>query len=235
MSHVKRLAAPPTRHLERKKHKWAIRAAPGPHPFRRSVPLGAVIRDQLHLCDTLAEARRIIGSRKVLVDGRHPRDYKFPVGVMDVVSFPELKENYRMLLDTHGRLKLVRLKAGEEAWKLVRIENKTTVRGGKTQLNLHDGRNILLDSDQYKTGDVLKISIPDQKIIESYPFQPGSVALMLGGAHAGTTARIKEVEVKRNPAPNVIIMDEGFGTTKPNVFVVGKDSAAISLYQEVIE
>lgn len=235
MSHVKRLAAPPTWHLERKKHKWAVRSAPGPHPFARSVPLGAVIRDQLHFCDTLAEARRIIGAGKVLVDGRHPRNYKLPVGVMDVVSFPEMKEHYRMLLDTHGRLKLVRLKAGEETWKLVRIENKTMVKNKRIQLNLHDGRNILMDTNQYKTGDVLKIGLPDQNIIESYPFQPGSIALMLGGAHAGTTARIKEIEVKRNPAPNVIIMDEGFGTTRSNVFVVGKDSAAISLFEGVIE
>ncbi len=235
MSHVKRLAAPTTWHLERKKHRWAVRVSPGPHPFGRSVPLGSVIRDQLHLCDTLAEARRIIGSKKVMVDGRYPKDYKLPVGVMDVITFPEMKENYRMLLDTHGRLKLVRLKAGEETWKLVRIENKTTVRKGKTQLNLHDGRNILLDANQYKTGDVLKISIPDQRIIESYPFQPGSIALMLGGAHAGTTARIKEIEVKRNPAPNVIVMEEGFGTTKANVFVVGTDSSVVSLYEEVIQ
>jgi len=148
MSHVKRLAAPPTWHLERKKHKWAVRVSPGPHPFGRSVPLGSVIRDHLHLCDTLSEARRIIGSRKVLVDGRHPKDYKLPIGIMDVVSFPETKESYRMLMDKHGRLKLVRLKAGEETWKLVRIENKTMVRKGKIQLNLHDGGNILLDSNQ---------------------------------------------------------------------------------------
>lgn len=235
MSHVKRLAAPPTWQLERKKHKWAVRSSPGPHPFKRSIPLGAVIRDQLKLCDTLSEARRIIGSKKVLVDGRDPKDYKLPVGVMDVISFPEIKQHYRMLMDRHGRLKPVRLKAGEESWKLVRIENKTTVRNNRIQLNLHDGRNILLDKNQYKTGDVLKISLPDQKIMESYPFQPGSIALMLGGAHAGTTARIKEIEVKRNPAPNVIIMDEGFGTTKPNVFVVGKDTAVISLFEGVIE
>jgi len=79
------------------------------------------------------------------------------------------------------------------------------------------------------------MSLPDQKIMESYSFQPGSMAFMLGGALAGTTARIKEIEVKRNPAPNVIIMDEGFGTTKPNVFVVGKDSSVITLYDGVIE
>jgi len=41
-------------------------------------------------------------------------------------------------------------------WKLCRIQNKTIVKGKKVQLNLHDGKNKLVEKDEYKTGDVLK-------------------------------------------------------------------------------
>ena len=103
-----------------------------------------MVRDLLGYCDTAAEARRIIGSRDILIDGKVVTDYKRPVGFMDVITIPKTKENYRVVLDSMGYLRLVQITKDKAKWKLVRIEDKTTVKKGKTQLNLHDGRNILL-------------------------------------------------------------------------------------------
>ncbi|MGB1660494.1 MAG: 30S ribosomal protein S4e, partial [Candidatus Poseidoniaceae archaeon] len=69
----------------------------------------------------------------------------------------------------NGRLQYRRISAKEAAWKVCRIEGKTTIKGGRTQLNLHDGRNLLVDDpskDAYATGDSLKMNLPDQKILE---------------------------------------------------------------------
>lgn len=227
MTHMKRLTIPRTWPLPRKTHKWAIRPTLGPHPVEHSVPLLVLVRDYLHYADTAAEARKIISARTIMVDGVVRTDPKYPCGLMDVISIPSVKEHYRVLVDSRGFLRVVPISAKEAQWKLCRVENKTTVKGGQTQLNLHDGRNVLTD-EAYKTGDVLKISLPSQEIMEVFPFQPGAVALITGGKHAGHVAPIKGMETTKSSRPNVVHLD-GFSTIKPYVFPVGTKEAVIKL------
>lgn len=226
--HLKRLAAPQTYKIERKTHKWTVKVTPGPHPQSESIPLLVAIRDMLHLCDSAKEARMIIGARAILVDGTVDANYKRPLGLMDVISIPKLKENYRVLLDTHGRLNLVKISDVESKWKLARIENKTTVKNGKIQLNLHDGRNILLDKNKYKTCDVLKIEVPSQKILTVYSMEKGNVALLIGGAHIGRIASITGYTVTHSPKPNIVSFDK-FRTIRNHVFVIGQTVPEIKL------
>ncbi len=137
----------------------------------------------------------------MLVDGRVVTDLRFPVGLMDVVSIPKIEQHYRMMLDRNGKLRLVKVPEGKQAWKLCRIEGKTTVTGGKTQLNLHDGRNLLVAKDAYKTGDVLKLELPSQKILEIYKLSKGNIALVIAGAHVGEIVVIEEYIVTRTHVP----------------------------------
>jgi small subunit ribosomal protein S4e len=231
--HMKRIAAPRALILPRKEKKWVYKVSPGAHPVERSVPLAVLVRDHLQLCETGREARRIIGAGDVHVDGVARRDHKFAVGLMDVIHVPKTKQTYRLLLDHHARLIPIEIKSQEAGWKLARVENKTTITGGKTQLNLHDGRNILLAKDTYKTGDVLKIELPSQKIIGGHKMGQGSLGLVVAGAHAGEVANIKAVEVKKGPFPNMVLLAGGdgneFRTIKDYVFPIGEKTSEIKL------
>ena len=154
---------------------------------------------------------------------------KQPVGLMDVVSFPKINTSYRMVMDRRGKLQLVKVPEGKASWKLCRIENKTTITGGKTQLNLHDGRNILVEKDTYVAGDVLKVEVPSQKILESYKLDKGSLALITSGSHVGETAVIEEYLITRLPTENLVKFKDGTSTTKSNVFVIGAKAPEIEL------
>jgi small subunit ribosomal protein S4e len=193
------------------------------------VPLGLILRDMLHVCDTAREARHILNTRKVLVDGRVVTDPAFPVGLMDVLSLGEAKAHYRMMVSGRGRMTLVGVEGADATWKLCRIEDKTTVRGGKTQLNLHDGRNLLLAKDQYKPGTTLKIQVPSQKILGHYDLAPGAVSFISGGQHVGEIARVDAVRLTRNPRANVVTFREGFSTDVDKVFVIGKDAPEVRI------
>jgi len=184
--------------------------------------LALILRDLLGHCDTRREAQRIIGSRSVWVDGKPVTNPKHPVGIMDVISIPEMKDHYRFLLDARGHFTPVKLTDKEAMWKMVRIENKTTVKGGVIQLNLHDGRNILLKKNAYKSGDTLKISLPEQKILGHYPLAKGNSAMLIAGKHAGELVHVENYTPTRNPRENIVIFEEGFATVKDNVFIVGK-------------
>ena len=228
-NHMKRLTIPKSWKIPKKQSVWAVKPSPGKHSISHAMPLGMVVRDLLGYADTMKEARRIIGARKILVDGRPETDYKAPVGLMDVISIPDMGEHYRMLFDAHGRLTPTPIDAERAGWKLVRIDDKTTIRGGKTQLNLHDGRNIIVEKDTYRTGDVLKIAVPDQKIIKHLKMEEGNRALIIGGRHRGSLAVMSEHEVVKAPQPNIVRFKEGFETIKDNVFIVGTETPEIKL------
>ncbi len=229
MTRVKRLAAPRTWSVARKTHRWAVTASPGPHPRERGIPLVMVLRDMLHLCDNAREGERIVHSRKVAVDGRVVTDPRYPIGFMDVVALPEIKQYHRLLIDRRGKLRLVPIDGEAASWKLVRVENKTVVPGGRMQLNLSDGRNILVEKAQYRTADTLRISVPDQKILEVIPFEKGNVAILSGGQHVGELGHLEEEKVERSAKPNVIHFREGFNTVKPYVFMVGRAEPLVTL------
>lgn len=227
--HMKRLTAPTSWPVSRKSNVWVTRPNAGPHPLSRSMPLLVVIRDLAGYCDTAREGRSIIGGRKVLVDGRISTDYKRPVGLMDIITIPETKENFRILIDRLGRFRLMRITPDEAKWKFVRIEGKTTIKGGKSQLNLHDGRCLVLDKDKYNAGDTLKISIPEQKILGAHSFKEGQIAYLTGGSHIGELATVQELDITKSSAPNIVIFKDGFSTIKDYVFVVGEKSSDIAL------
>ena len=224
--HLKRITTPRSWSIGRKAHFWATKPEPGPHSLEGSVPLVMVLRDYLHVCDTAREARRILGSGEVLLDQRVVRDPKRGVGLMDVVSLPTVKANFRCLLDHHGRLHFSEITAVAAKWKLLRVEGKTTLRGGKTQLNLHDGSNLLSD-EAVATGDVLQLALPGLKVKKILKISKGAPALVTGGAHVGTIAPLEEAVETRSPRPNVVHFAE-FETLKQYAFVVGAKKALVA-------
>jgi len=225
---IKRLAAPRSWRLERKVKKWTLSPSPGPHAVDESIPLLMAVRDFLKLATTYRETRKIIGERKIMVDGRVVTDFKFPLGLMDVLSIPSLKKHYRVLMDPKGKVGLFEIPEEKAEWKLVRINDKTIIKGGFTQLNLHDGRNIVVQR-QYHTKDVLKITLPSQKIITHYPFEPGKICIITGGQHSGEVVTIDRHEILKGSNPNIVYFKEGMSTIEDYVFIIGEKIPEIVL------
>jgi len=235
--HLKRLNAPRTTRLHRKEYTWTIRPSPGPHPLEKSIPLGLIVRDYLGLVDTLGEAKIVIANGEILVDDVKRKSPKFSCGLMDVISVPELKKDYRILFDNRGKLTLVPIDSKDATWKLCRIENKTIVKEKQIQLNLHDGRNQIVKKDEYKKGDVLKISLKDKKISDIYKFEKGTISMIIGGSHIGEVASIEDIEIIPSSKPNLAKMKgkSNFSTLQDYVFPVGKTKPVIELPEVKIQ
>ena len=218
-SHLKRLAIPRSWPLPRKTTIWVTRPRAGAHSLERCMPLNIVIRDVIGLARSTREVRTILHNSLAKVDGRVVKDTRRGIGVMDVLTLGE--DNYRCVLDTNGRLRYRPISAEEAGWKVCRIEGKSTIKGGKTQVHLHDGRNIIVDdASEHKTGDSLKISLPEQKVIGHIKFGEGTRCMLVGGIHVGKLADVTSFTVKRSSMPNEVEF-EGFGTITDNVFTVG--------------
>jgi small subunit ribosomal protein S4e len=227
--HQKRVTVPRSWPIARKNHKWVAKASPGPHSSAESMPLVMVIRDMLKLADNSREAKTLLYEGKVLVDGRVVKDHKQPVGIFDIISIPALNQDYRMLRDEKGMFFFKPIEAADRK-KLVRIENKTILKGNKQQLNLNDGSN-LLEEGNYKPGDSLILSIPEKKIMDRIEFKEGNLVVVVGGKHSGQTGQIKTIHVVKSSRPNRIVIsgEKDFETIDDYVFMIGRDQAAINL------
>jgi small subunit ribosomal protein S4e len=148
-----------------------------------------------------------------------------------VVQFPKLQANYRVLLDPRGRLMVNELDVTDPK-KPCRILNKSVVKGGRFQLNLHDGTNILA-SNEYKSNDTVILDIPGKTIHKHIKYEPGNLAVVTGGTHSGELANIKEIKKVRSSRHNMVILakEDGtdFETIEDYVFVVGTDKPEFNL------
>lgn len=227
--HMKRLAAPRSWPIRRKASVWVAKQSPGAHSVESSMPLVTLLRDVIGVCDTAREAKRIVGNREVLVNGKPAKNPKMPVGIMDVVTIPKMDVHYRVLLTDKGKLTAMAIAEENSGWTLCRVENKTLIKGGKYQINLSAGRNIILDKNDYKTGDTLKIGLSDNKILGHYKLESGASALIIEGAHAGSAETVSEYVITVGNGANVVVFEDGRSTVKKNVFVIGGKKPEIKL------
>ena len=239
---LKRKPAPKIWPIHRKEFVWTVKPTPGPHSLEKCLPLTIVLREILGFAKTRREAKIIASQGKVYVDGRVRREDKFPVGLMDVVSFPEINKHFRVL-PSHKGLILHPISKEETTFKLCRIENKTTVKNGHIQLNLHDGSNVLIkvadlknpQEDVYQTFDTVQLSLPDRQIIKHIKMKEKDFALITGGKNMGKYGRIIEIEEakgkKRKDAIVTIEDEKGnrYQTVLEFVFAIGEERPLISL------
>lgn len=221
--------------MPKKRTKWIVSPRPGPHKKFESIPLLIIVRDLLKLVDTKNDAKKIIKNKNILVDGKPRTDLKYPVGLFDVIDIPKKEKQYRVVPDKHG-LSLIEITKKESSVKICRIKNKTMVKGGKTQLNLHDGKNILIkDKETYRPGDSILIELPSQKIVEHVNMEKGVVAIIVSGQNIGDIINIKDIIKTKSREPNKIICkkdEKEFEAIMDYVYVVGKEKPLIKLAEK---
>ena len=240
--HLKRKPAPKFWPIHRKEAVWTGKPKPGTHPISRCIPLTLLIRDILGFAKTRKEVKAIVSQEKIKIDGKVQREELFPTGLMDVVSIPEAEKIYRVLPSEKG-LFLHPIGKEEAKFKLCRIENKNVVKDGHVQLNLHDGRNVLIrvenpknpKEDIYQTLNTLKIRIPDQEIVGHAKLAKGALAMIVEGKNAGKYGKIVSIEERPSQKRRdslVTIEDKSgnrFQTILDFVFVLGEAESLISL------
>lgn len=228
MKALKRYMMPKQWGMPRKANTWVVSSIPGPHGKHSCIPLQIIVRDVLRLADNAREARSIIFQGKILVDKKPRKEPGHPVGLMDVVEIPDMKKLYKVLATNKGmELKSITAESGEH--KVCRIESKKSVKGGITQLGLHDGRSMLMkDSKDYARGDSLVIHLPDQKIIKHIKLAKGAEALIIAGRNRGEKGKIKEIKVRKNmlEKSNVIIQGKEREIKTPLDYVMIVDGPA---------
>lgn len=224
--HLKRITIPNTWPLTRKEITFISRPKPGRHAFATGMPIAVFIRDVMGVARTSKEVKLILHNQEVLVDGIRVKDHRFIVGFMDVLAVPG-EGSFRIALDALGKLKPVISK--DPNVKVCKIIGKSLVKG-KTQLNLNDGRNLLVEKDTYKVGGSVLIELPTQKLKEYIALDKGVQVILTSGKHIGKVGVVENIEGRNITL--TLTTGDAVQTRKAYAFVVGKDKPLVALSEK---
>lgn len=227
-NHLKSLNTPKTWNVSRKENTFVTRPSPGAHNLMLGFSLNHLMKNELGLTKTTKETKQVLFNKDCLVNGIEAKDVHLSVGFMDVISFPKIKKNYRITINKLGKLEAIEIADKDAKFKLSKVTNKTKLKGGKTQINTLDAKNILVDKDEYKTSSSLLLELPGFKISKTFELEKGSFVILTGGRHIGSLGIIESVE------GNSVIFknnsnDEQYETLKEFVFVLGKGKSEITV------
>ena len=224
-NHQKRLSVPKSWPVERKTATFTAKAGAGPHG-ESGVPLVVVLRDVLGYVDSAKEATYAVNTGGVLVNGHSVDDINRPIGMFDILGFPDRDEYYRVFPDEGGRLGLTPVDEDAAGSKLGKVIDKTIVDGGRTQLNLHDGGNLLVEEDVYGGNDSIVIDNETKEIVAHFEYEEGALVTAVAGQHAGDIGTVADIHVTPGSASNTVTVetDEGtFETIEEYVVVIDEN------------
>ncbi|MCX6709760.1 MAG: 30S ribosomal protein S4e [Candidatus Woesearchaeota archaeon] len=233
---LKRLAMPNTWPLSRKGSKYVTIPNPGPHSMKRGLALNSIITEVLNWANTAKEAKTVLNSGYISIDGKVRKDPKFSAGLMDVMKNNKTGEIYRVLLNKKGKICLSPISENEASIKPCKIIRKQMFSGNRIQITLHDGKNILTDKKDYNVGDTLIIKIPEVQIMKHLKIEKNSFVMITEGKHTGDYGIIQVIVGEQSIEPTKIILktnDKEYETLKEYAFVIGEGkNSEIAIKQE---
>jgi small subunit ribosomal protein S4e len=189
---TKRQMAPKFWQIKRKGYPFVLSVSPGPYAKDRCYPIGILLRDVLHLCRNLQEAKIIMNSGQIRVDGVIRRDVHFGVGIMDIVEVIPSGDAYRLIPKD---LKiLVPVQTKEKGVKLLKVTSKVCIKGNRIQYGFHDGKTLISDDKKIRVGDVCLVKLPNIQIESHIRFDVGCTVLVVQGENAGRIGRVEEIK-----------------------------------------
>lgn len=225
MAVTKRYVVPKFWPIEVKAKKYVVSPVPGPHNKMTCIPLGVVLRDMFHYARTMNEAKEILNKKFVKINGTIRKEHGFPVGLMDVI---DVDGDFYRVLPGKKEIQLFKITAADANVRLAKIKNKTHVKKKKIQLNLHDGSNILVEKDDFKTSDVIVIDIEHNLIKETIRFEKGSLAIVTAGNNTGLVGTIESIDKHLRTVVMAADKKKSIVPIK-YVFVIGHDKPVVSI------
>ncbi len=241
--HQKRLTAPEPWGIGKKENKFITKTAPGPHSSQ-ALPLAVFLRDQMGYAQNMKEVQEILNNKQVILNGRICKDPRRGIGLFDVISMPTLGRHFLILRDNRGKIVAKDIPPEQAQTRLCKVRGKTITPGGRIQLNLRFGANILVSDHTVKPSDTVIVTLADPqnpesphfKVIDHFPFAVGNYAMVIGGKHRGRIGKIVGIEKRPGSiSTQVVLEDESektlFDTVERYAFVVGKTREAATRWE----
>ncbi|HVC58645.1 MAG TPA: S4 domain-containing protein [Candidatus Acidoferrales bacterium] len=218
--HIKGLNAPKYMAIHRKEQRYVVKQDAGRHTLATSVAL-LLVAKKLNIVDNSADARKIIKTGNVSVNGKQVNEPKYPVGLNDII---EVKghSHYKIGIDRLAKISIGEATKAEAGARICRIIGKYKAEGGELMLRLHDG-SIVKGGKEARVNDSVVLDHKG-KISKIVKLDIGSQCSVINGVHVGSSGAVKELkEGNMHKGKSAIIESkEGkFETLVKNIMVTG--------------
>ena len=227
--HIKRIATPRTWEIKRKVTTFITRQNDGAHKISQGMALNVILRDLIGIIKNTKESKYVIKNKTILINNKKARDYRMNVGLFDVITIPDTKENYRMLLNLKGKLYIKKISEKEANITPYKIENKTIIGKNLTQINMSAGKNLRMtnkEAQKFKTGDTIMFDTKNKKIQKHIELKKDALAFFIEGKHIGQQGIIIQ---KTNETYDIKVDEEKISSIKEKFFIIGDKKSEIEL------
>lgn len=219
---MKSLAAPKYFGISRKGHVYVGKPNPGRHSLDRCVSLALALK-KTNVAASTTEAMKVITTGNVLVNNKSIREWKYPVGLNDIIELKGSGIAFKVGIDDHARITFEEDKKPNYNAQLYRVIGKYKTTKGEIMLRLHDG-SIAKGKNEIKVNDSVVLD-SKRAVKDTLQLAAGAECLIISGVHVGTNGRVKSIRKgteKQDPSA-VIAPKEGeeFETIIENIMVTG--------------
>lgn len=185
------------------------------HNKSSSIPLIVVMRDILKLVRNKKELKKIINEKQILVNNKKIKETNYPVSLFDIISFSEMKKNYKAVFNEHKKMSFIEIPDDEAEKKIFKVIGKKVLKGNKIQINLSQGKNILI-KERVNVDDSVVFNTKQNKIEKIIKMEKGKRGYVLEGKHIGIVGEIDSI-IERGGKRLARIIDEN--NKKINVWI----------------
>mmetsp|Transcript_14869 Transcript_14869/g.20831 ORF Transcript_14869/g.20831 Transcript_14869/m.20831 type:complete len:247 (+) Transcript_14869:1465-2205(+) len=192
--HQKRISSNTIFRFDKTSGIFNTKISQGPYDKFQSITLFNIVKKYLKFGHKFKEIRRIIKQGNFYVDGKMRLNYKYPIGLMDVISIPKIYKSYRLLLSKTGKVKLYETKPFNKNFKICKIISIIQKKKNSKCIITHDKKEIRISSTKAKINDSILLQNATNQIIYILKFKIGNLVLILFGKHIGSLGVIYDIK-----------------------------------------
>ena len=201
--HLKRHSMPTSWPVQRKLITFTTRPNPGSMKREYVLALVVLLRDVLKVVHTTKEAKYVVNNGLITVNSKVAKDIKMPVGIFDCVEIKKTGQKISVVFDTYGKVKVIET---SQTTRLVKVSNKTLIKGGKYQVNGQNGVNVVVDEKGAKKIETNSTVLIDSKqnISKVLPLEEKSKVYIVGGKYVGLFGEVTSIIKYNGVAPDKV-------------------------------
>lgn len=218
--HIKRLASSKYLHIGRKVEPYVSKPNAGRHTLESSMSISTALKEKLSVALNAKEAKRILKSGNVQVNGKVIKDTHYPLGFGDLIHFKPSSTSFAVGVGSKGVIKFEKVEGKEHA-HIFKVIGKYIAKGNKEMIRLHDG-TVIPSSKGIKVND--SVHLKEGKVHDVLKLQNGARCLVVKGLHASESGVIKEIKDGTALRRATVSIEGKSGVTETlldNVMVIG--------------
>ncbi len=176
------------------------------HNKKDSIPLVVVMREVLGIVRTKKELKKILNEKQIKINNKEIREANYPICLFDILSFSD--KNYQAMLSDKKKMIFKEVSGKDAEIKVFKVLGKKLLEKGKVQVNLMNGKNILL-KDDVRVGDSVVYNFKDKKVEKIIKMEKGNQGFVVKGKHAGHKGEIDNIIERGGKSLAKIVVDEG--------------------------